>query len=138
MTQQKHVHIGIGEDLDTVHKNVLHQIHLEKKYNTWVFTDPRVGLVDEPFIMGMSEIINKALGYYGNYVWELPINGDEADMIFSSSPFPGHTHVLEREFEEDGGLWYTTGEDRGWLCPALFLYFEEAPEKIYVQVKETK
>jgi hypothetical protein len=23
----------------------------------------------------------------------------------------------------------------GWLCPALFKYFEEAPKRIYVQVK---
>lgn len=133
MTQQKHIHIGIGEDLDTVHKNVLHQIHLEKKYNTWVFTDPRVGLVDEPFIMGMSEIIDTAVAKSGGTEDTV-----ESTITFSSSPFPERTHVLEREFEEDGGWWYTTGEDRGWLCPALFLYFEEAPEKIYVQVKETK
>ncbi|MEA2945304.1 MAG: hypothetical protein QOI40_634, partial [Alphaproteobacteria bacterium] len=28
----------------------------------------------------------------------------------------------------------------GWLCPALLLYFSEAPKEIYVQIKgrETK
>jgi hypothetical protein len=33
--------------------------------------------------------------------------------------------------EEDFGHF----DMEGWLCPALFLYFEEASQKLYVQVK---
>lgn len=36
--------------------------------------------------------------------------------------------------EEDGGHWYRTEDPpmEGWLCPALFTYFDEAPEKLFV------
>ena len=38
---------------------------------------------------------------------------------------------------ESGGNWYYSPEydAEGWLCPALFKYFEWAPERLYVQVK---
>jgi hypothetical protein len=36
-----------------------------------------------------------------------------------------------------GGNWYFSPQFQleGWLCPALFKYFEAAPQKIYAQVK---
>ena len=38
----------------------------------------------------------------------------------------------------DGGNWYYS-EDftvEGWLCPALFKYFDKAPEEIYAKFEE--
>jgi hypothetical protein len=29
-------------------------------------------------------------------------------------------------------------EMEGWLCPALNLYYPDAPKKLYVQVREAK
>lgn len=45
--------------------------------------------------------------------------------------------VLERVREEGGGNVYRWTEKgmEGWLCPALLRYFEQAPAKLYVQVK---
>jgi len=57
--------------------------------------------------------------------------------VFSDSPFPGAHVILERVREEMGGNWYRrleTGQE-GWLCPALFRYFAQAPARLYVQVK---
>ena len=36
-----------------------------------------------------------------------------------------------------GGNWYDSPDldIEGWLCPALFKYFEVAPERIYAQFK---
>jgi Family of unknown function (DUF6717) len=36
-----------------------------------------------------------------------------------------------------GGNWYYSEKFglEGWLCPALFKYFESAPKEIYVQCK---
>jgi hypothetical protein len=36
-----------------------------------------------------------------------------------------------------GGNWYYSRDlgIEGWLCPALFRYFEAAPERIYAQFK---
>ena len=37
----------------------------------------------------------------------------------------------------DGNWYYSADLDaEGWLCPALFKYFDEAPEKIYAQFKQ--
>jgi hypothetical protein len=108
-------------------------IHIIKPYwwnGTWVFDDPTVGLVREPFVSGVPEMIDDA-------VRDLP----EAKLgflaLFSASPFPGAQLTLQRLREEMGGWWYgqpDTGRE-GWLCPALFRYFQEAPAHLYVQVK---
>ena len=38
------------------------------------------------------------------------------------------------QFEVDGNV----QEMEGWLCPALNLYYPEAPKKLYVQVWEAE
>ena len=53
----------------------------------------------------------------------------------SATPFPGYTVKLEWRCEEYGGNWYYSPQFdlEGWLCPALFKYFPEAPVEIYVK-----
>ncbi|MBW2645956.1 MAG: hypothetical protein JRE23_07235 [Deltaproteobacteria bacterium] len=97
-----------------------------KYYGTWVFDDPRVGLVREPFVAGIPEMIDKL-------VKDIP-NADQGfRLLFSASPFPGYTLKLTWVREERGGNWYFCKEynSEGWLCPALFKYFDEAPKEIY-------
>jgi hypothetical protein len=45
--------------------------------------------------------------------------------------------MFEWRREEMGGNWYYSADLdlEGWLCPALFCYFETAPEKIFAQFK---
>jgi hypothetical protein len=96
----------------------------------WVFDDPRTGLVQEPFVAGADTMIDR-------------ITADLADpehgftMIFSAKPFPGHQYRLDWLREGDGGNWYRSEQLNldGWLCPALLLYFSEAPKQLFVQVK---
>jgi hypothetical protein len=38
--------------------NAIHVIHSNQWYGMWVFDDPAVGLVREPFVAGMPEIID--------------------------------------------------------------------------------
>ena len=102
-----------------------------KFQTTWVFDDPAVGLVKEPFVGGADTIIDVATGH-------IP-NADRGFLaVFSASPFHDHQIVLERTREEGDGTIYRWPEKgmEGWLCPALLRYFPEAPEKLYVQVKE--
>ena len=58
-------------------------------------------------------------------------------IFFSAGPFPGSQHEFHWRREETGGNWYYSPEYdlEGWLCPALFQYFDQAPERLYVQVK---
>jgi hypothetical protein len=96
----------------------------------WVFDDEKVGLVQEPFVSGADEIIDKMVA-------DIPGAEDGFILLFSSAPFPGYQAVFEWRREEQGGNWYyfEALDMEGWLCPALFKYFESAPDKIYVRFK---
>ena len=109
--------------------NALTVIRPYKVDGVWVFDDPAVGLVREPFVSGIPEMIEAITR-------DIPDAESGFNLIFSPTPFPGMTAELERVREEYGGNWYrwaATGQE-GWLCPALFRYFEEAPERLFVQV----
>ena len=105
-------------------------IHPYKFEGVWVFDDPRVGLVQEPFVSGADTIIDRMVA-------EIPAAEKGVTMLFSANPFPGCQHEFDWRREEMLGNWYysPTFDLEGWLCPALFKYFESAPRKIYVQVK---
>lgn len=94
---------------------------------TWVFDDETVDLVREPFVLGVPEMIDEL-------VQDIPDAKSGFRLTFSASPFPGYQKELTWVREEHGGNWYSSEDPpmEGWLCPALFKYFDETPEKIYV------
>ena len=52
-------------------------------------------------------------------------------LIFASTPFPSHKFRFDwLRADNGGGNWYYSEEFgmEGWLCPALFKYFSEAPK----------
>jgi len=97
---------------------------------TWVFDDERVGLVQEPFVSGIPEMID-------DLVRDLPRADRGLRLLFSAKPFPGHDIRLTWRREEDGGNWYWSGRHQaeGWLCPALLKYFEKPPPEIYAKAE---
>ena len=99
----------------------------------WVFDDPEVGLVREPFVSGADVIIDKMVEQLDN-----PAEG--FTLLFSTEPFPGFELELDWVRPELGGNWYVSNSlgMEGWLCPALFKYFDSAPPKIYAQFKNAK
>ncbi|QDT75376.1 DUF6717 family protein [Lacipirellula limnantheis] len=110
--------------------NSIIAIHPYKVQGIWVFDDSAVGLVQEPFVAGADVIIDRM------------VEGiEDADqgvtILFSLNPFPGSRYEFDWRREEMGGNWYFSPQFQleGWLCPALFKYFEAAPERIYAQVK---
>jgi hypothetical protein len=105
-------------------------IHPYKVEGVWVFDDPAVGLVQEPFVSGADTILDRMVDGIAN--------ADQGvTVFFSASPFPGFQHEFEWRRAEYGGNWYYSRQFdmEGWLCPALFKYFETAPLKMYAQVK---
>jgi hypothetical protein len=110
--------------------NAINVIAPYRYLDMWVFDDPRVGLTAEPFVGGADTMIDQVTADIHNA-------GDGFVMVFSSTPFPGHQFRLEWRREERGGNVYYSAEleAEGWLCPALFRYFDNAPAEIYVQVK---
>ena len=112
-------------------------IHPYWKHNTWCFSDEVTGLVDEPFVQNIPKIIDKLLAKEGLLIPHIEnIEDNNFTAIFSATPFPDYTGVLNHiESDEYGvGNWYQYEDMKGWLCPALFKYFNEAPKQIYVKV----
>jgi len=101
--------------------------------NTWVFDDETVGLDKEPFVAGIPQMID-------NLVKDIPNARNGFRLLFSASPFPNHVLKITKLREDYGGNWYKLEgtEYEGWLCPALFKYFEKAPEAIYVSAEPLK
>ncbi len=123
-----------GQPAPSVHSvNSLFVIVPYKYEGMWVFDDPRVGLSHEPFIAGIDTMIDKITA-------EIPDADRGFRAVFSAAPFPGCTEKLEWRREESGGNWYYNEhfQMEGWLCPALFKYFETAPKTIYMKVEAKK
>jgi hypothetical protein len=110
--------------------NALRVIHPYRWEGLWVFNDPVAGLTREPFVSGADSIIDRA-------VEKIPNAALGFTLVFSDRPFPGYQHVFEWRREEFGGHWYYSPalDMEGWLCPALFKYFEAAPREIYAQFR---
>jgi hypothetical protein len=110
--------------------NSIVAIHPYKYEGMWVFDDPAVGLVQEPFVSGADTIID-------HLVKDIP-NADRGfTLLFSSQAFPGYQVEFEWARAELSGNWYRSTQlgMEGWLCPALLKYFESAPQKLYAQFR---
>lgn len=96
----------------------------------WVFDDARVGLVQEPFVGGADTIIDVLVA-------DIPDAKRGFRIVFSASEFPGGTQKLDWVRAEKSGNVYRSEAlgMEGWLCPALFQYFESAPASIYLKVE---
>jgi hypothetical protein len=102
------------------------------KHGVWMFDDAATGLHEEPFVSGMPEILDRLVAGVADAHKGFA-------LFFSAEPFPGAQVKLDWVKAEYGGNWYRTTmdgeEELGWLCPALFKYFPEAPMTIHAQAK---
>lgn len=110
--------------------NALHVIAPYRHASTWVFDDPTVGLHHEPFMSGIPNMID-------TLVANVPHAEEGFRLVFGSEPFPGYQVELVKMWPEFRGIWYQwTGQKaEGWLCPALFKYFSEAPARLYARAE---
>jgi hypothetical protein len=107
--------------------NSIRVIFPYKRYGVWAFDDAAAGLVMEPFVSGVPEMIE-------HWTKGIPDAENGFVLLFSATPFPSFQAELVRVREEFGGQWYrdtVTGME-GWLCPALHKYFDAAPERLYL------
>ncbi|MBV9999594.1 MAG: hypothetical protein JO015_10840 [Verrucomicrobia bacterium] len=109
--------------------NALFVIFPYKQNGVWVFDDERVGLNREPFVAGADAILDVLTA-------DLPRAAQGVKLVFSAAPFPGYTAKFILERSEYGGNWYRWPDKgmEGWLCPALFKYFDTAPPELFVSV----
>ena len=110
--------------------NALRVLHPYKHQGTWVFDDEQVGLVREPFVLGIDAMLDRLTA-------DVPQAERGFRLIFSPQPFPGYAAKLVWQRDEHGGNWYysPTYQVEGWLCPALFKYFSTAPRELYARAE---
>ncbi|MDA1194797.1 MAG: hypothetical protein O2894_06400 [Planctomycetota bacterium] len=111
-----------------VRNNTIKVIQPYYASGTWVFDDEATGLKAEPFVKGIPEMIDRLVA-------DIPDAKTGFRLTFSASDFPDHELRIERGEAYGGGYHYRDPESgrSGWLCPALFRYFREAPPAIYVK-----
>jgi hypothetical protein len=100
----------------------------------WMFDDASAGLVREPFVERVNDFIDTLAA-------NIPNAENGIRLLFSAKPFPGWALSFKKVKEEDEGNWYSCNElggESGWLCPALFKYFDPAPEELYVKAEPNK
>jgi hypothetical protein len=97
---------------------------------TWVFDDARAGLVREPFVAGVPEMIDLLVRDIAGAT-----NGFR--LLFSAQAFPGFQKKLTWLRGDKGGNYYRMEEPstEGWICPALFRYYQTAPPELYVKAE---
>jgi len=97
---------------------------------TWVFDDPRVGLEREPFVAGVPEMIDELAK-------PIPNAKQGFRLLFSAREFPGAQKTLTWVRGESLGNIYRLDSPpmEGWICPALFKYYEAPPTTIHVRAE---
>lgn len=97
---------------------------------TWVFDDASAGLVKEPFVAGVPEMIDVLVS-------DIPGADEGFRLLFSAKPFPGHQKELKWLRGDSGGNYYALDDPpmEGWICPAMFKYYSRAPDSLYVKAE---
>jgi len=116
--------------------NSIMMIHPYKRNSQWMFDDEDTDLKGEALVAGIDTMLDILTS-------DIPKAVDGFNLLFAGIPFPGFEIKIDRvpgsglPSDGSGGTWYRS-EDYdmpGWLCPALFKYFEKAPEHIYVKAE---
>jgi hypothetical protein len=129
-----------------INKNSLITVSPYYLNGLWVFDDPNIGLVKEPFVAGADDLIEFVLDK-NNLLEEAKKNG--FNFIVSNHEFPGANVglLLFTKFGYGGTFYevhenskYNTfknkeGNNDVWLCPALNLYYSDSPNKLYFDFK---
>jgi hypothetical protein len=96
----------------------------------WAFDNPGTGLVRKPFVSGVPEMIDVL-------VRDIPGVTNGFRLLFSAQPLPRFQKKLSWRRGDMGGNYYRMDEPvmEGWICPALFRYYQTAPKEIYVKAE---
>ncbi len=121
---------GVREQRFSARRNVIKVVHPYKDNGVWVFDDETAGLVKEPFVSGVPDIVERMVRDIAGAAYGFT-------LYFSDRPFKKCEAELIWVRGEYGGNWYRlSGADiEGWLCPALYCYFSAAPQRIYCRAE---
>lgn len=116
--------------------NSMMVIEIYRHAGTWCFTDENRGLLHEPFVLGIPEMLDSIIKNTNQTSEKARYR-----VTFSAQEFPMYSAKVQKQEEESGGAWYelepaldTEVRQRGWLCPATLKFFLTFPDTIYLDV----
>ena len=120
--------------------NSIYTLDAYRENGMWVLDDDAVNLVKEPFVAGADVVFDHMSGRH------LDGTRDKVSVAFSTTPIPDHdvAATITGADRHDGHYYKITkfvGDDDMvgfpfWLCPALLLYYSDAPENIYIKITD--
>lgn len=123
-------------------KQWIHSVFLRwhQGENTWCFDIPFAGIIDEPFVDGIPELIEFHLNRKGK-LKEAKKTG--ICVLFSGTTkkpdcFKNGIYAkLQRREEDNGGCWYwdAAAKAHGWLCPNLYQFFARPPRQVHFCIR---
>ena len=124
-------HSGLFPGRRSLPANAIMVIMPYRYAGTWVFDDSREGLVREPFVAGVPEMIDEIVA-------RIPDATNGFRLTFSARPFPGYQKKLVWVRGDSGGNYYQLDgtTKQGWLCPAMFHYYPTPPKELYVKADQ--
>lgn len=113
--------------------NAVHVLYPKRsEFGTWYFTDPAANLDGEPFVGEINDMIDYL-------VKDIPNAKDGFILYFSDQPIKNHqmSFTLIEATPGRGGADYRCDQlnIEGWLCPALFCYFQDPPARLYARAE---
>lgn len=124
---QRDIHLDDDRGSVTVDKtrNVVNFIKADRnKYGIWTFDDEDLGIVGEPFVGEINDMIDACLEGY-----------QECTILCSQFPIPNYNISLTRRDDLGQGMYQMDGtEVVGWLCPCFLSYFPHYVEKVYAKI----
>lgn len=107
------------------HNNEIKHLSIYRLHNTWMFDDPFLGIIAEPFVPSASEVITELTKeYYGLDTYDTDILiGEDLEQ------YDAEINLVN----VNGGSTYKYKDKELWLCPVLLRFFEYPPERIRVK-----
>lgn len=108
------------------------ELWVRREKDLWVFDDDIKGIINEPFVRGAEEVIDKVLLRKSKNK-KLP---EEATIVVSQKPFEGcrKTKLMGFDRETKWSEYLFEGKFKHFLCPVLLHYFEDPPKEIYFDI----
>jgi hypothetical protein len=104
-------------------------LYRDARDGLWKFDDERYGLRAEPLVDSATKLIDKLLKTARCNLCTVLVSNERVskrqtrfEWLCATEP-TGNVYVLP-----------ATGES-GWLCPALFHYFDQAPQALFVYAR---
>lgn len=111
----------------------IYSVFLYRQGKNWVFDDPKKGIKGEALVMGIDTMIDELVSRL-----DIKYANVGSVLRFSSDPFPEQQLRLDWIAKDADlqGNWYYCHElnEQGWLCPVLYMYYNEAPRTLYASI----